>query len=114
MAHRLAQAVDVELDTADFLADPDQLLDLCRHVAPVVLEVGIARPGLRARRAGARNVEREGRDLVHALPDLRPLDVGVAGVGVDGERRLRDPPHGQLAAAQLRGDVGLHVAADVG
>ncbi len=94
MPHVLAQAIDVELDAAYLLAHADQLLDLSGHVTAVVLEIRIARPGLRPRRPRARHVQRERGHAVHALPDLRPLDVGVAGVGVDGERGLGDAAHG--------------------
>src|SRR5665647_8090 len=75
------------------------------HVPTFTLDI----PGSRA----AGDVEGKGRDVVHPLPDLGPLDVGVAGIGVDGQRRRRDLPHGVVSPAELETDVGLDVAADV-
>jgi hypothetical protein len=110
----LAQAVDVEALARDLLADADQLADLAFDVAAVVLELAAAGPALAVGGAGAGDVEREHPRAVHALPDLGPLDVRVAGVGQHGERRPRDAPHRVLAAAELYRDVGFDVAADVG
>jgi hypothetical protein len=56
----------------------------------------------------------EDRDVVHPLPDLRPLDVRVAGVRVDGDPGRRNGPHRVLPTFQLERVVRLHVAADIG
>ena len=109
---RLAQPVDVEPAAAHLLADADQLLDLPLDVGAVGREGAVVAPG--ARGARARDVDGDRRHVVHPLPDLGPLDVGVAGVGEHGQRRRRHPAHRMGAAPELDGDVGLHVAADVG
>ena len=80
VTHRFAKPVDVELDAGDALAQGDQFRDLRLHIAAIVFEIRVARPGLRARGARAGNIEREDRDVIHPLPDFRPLDVCIAGV----------------------------------
>ncbi len=109
----LTEPVDVELLAGHLLAEADQLGQLDLDVPAVGFEVGGSLPGLSTRLAGAGNVDREGGRFVHALPDLGPLDVGVACVREHREAGWRYLAHRMLTAAQLHGHVGLDVAADV-
>ncbi len=113
VVQHLPQAINVEAPARHLLAEGDQFLQLGGHIALIVGKGGLARPCLPAGGARAGHVQGEDGDVVHALPDLGPLDVGVAGVGEDGERRPGDVAHRVLAPTSLDGDVGLHVAANV-
>ncbi len=113
LAHHLAQAVDVELLPGDLLAERDQLAQLSLDVGAVALERLAVRRIVSAGAAPAGEVEHEHRAAVHPLPDLRPLDVRVAGVRRDDERRLGELPVRMVAAGHVQARVHLHVAADV-
>ncbi len=85
-----------------------------RDIFLVVFKIHIAAPRLPACGARAGDIEREDRDVIHALPDFCPLDVSVAGIGVNGECRWRNLSHRVFAALQLHGKICFHVTADVG
>jgi hypothetical protein len=109
----LAQPVLVEPHLRYPFQEWNELPKLLGHVQEVVLESGVV--PRRYLRGGprSRNIQREGRHAVHPRPDLGPLDVGVAGVRVHGDRRPWHATHGVISSTQLRRHVGLDVSADV-
>src|SRR5690606_23754862 len=104
---------DVELAAGDALELLDQLVQLPLDVRTVAREATAhvaLRPHARAR---ARHVDRDHRRVVEALPDLRPLQVRVAGVRQHGDGGRRDATARVLTVTQLQRVVRLDIAADV-
>ncbi len=110
----LAQSVDVEVASGEGLELGYELLELELNVPTVPVQVGRGWSSVAGGGPGARDVHRDDGDVVHALPDLGPLQVGVAGVGQHRHGGRGDAAHGVLSAPQLQRVVGLHVAAHVG
>src|SRR5579859_166935 len=113
MAHHLPQPVDIKSDTGHALTEGNEFADLGLDIPPVVLEVRISRPSLSSCGTSAGDIERKNRNVIHAIPNFRPLDISVAGVGKHGDGRFWDAAHGMLPAAELNGNIGLHVTADI-
>ena len=113
MAHHLAETVDIKADTGHSLTEGDELADLGLDIPAVILEVGIARPCLSSGGASARYIESKNRNVIHAIPKFRPLDISVASVGKHGDGGLWDATHGVLPATELHGNIGLHVTANI-
>lgn len=109
----LPELVDVEPALRDPFAFGDEFLDLAHDVGVLELEVPVARHALAVRGPLVGHVDRHDWDVVETLPCFRPLEVGVARIRRDDQRRPWNLSHRMTAAAQVHRDVGLQVSADV-
>ena len=99
--HVFTQLINIKLSASNLLTGCDQLFDLGDYILSIVGKVQRILLLQFGTIACAGNVYCHYRNLMYALPDFRPFDIGITGVGQYGDSWLGNSPHWMLATTEL-------------